>query len=474
MAGITTSTKPNSANVQNDPGKNYTGPLMVVTLLFFMWGFITCMNDILIPKLQVVFTLQNWEAMLIQTAFFGAYFVVSLIYYIVSVSKGDPIARIGYKNAIIVALLVGAVGCALFFPAATNESFSLFLTALFVLASGMTVLQIAANPYVTILGPPETGSSRLSMAGAFNSLGTTIAPVIGGYLIFGGINAVEETQAGAESVQLPYLALAGMLIALAVVFKMFKLPKVTDDESIPSGSGALQYRHLVLGIICIFMYVGGEVTVGSFLINYMKLPEIANFDETTASLFLSLYWGGAMIGRFFGAVTLGQKKKNSKRYLIMASISAITFLVVFYAFGINVALITLGLIALNIVVLLLGRFIPSRTLGIFAATVVGLLLITMFAEGYISMWSAIAIGLFNSIMWPTIFALAIDKLGKYTSQGSSLLVMAVVGGAIVPPIQGYVADISNIQFSFVVPIICYLYIMFYGFIGSKPQPAASK
>lgn len=474
MAGITTSTKPNSANVQHGAGKNYTGPLIVVTMLFFMWGFITCMNDILIPKLQQVFTLQNWEAMLIQTAFFGAYFVISLLYYIVSVSKGDPIARIGYKNAIVVALIVAAIGCALFFPAATYESFGFFLTALFVLASGITVLQIAANPYVTILGPPETGSSRLSMAGAFNSLGTTIAPVIGGYMIFGGINAIEETQAGAETVQVPYLGLAAMLIVLAVVFKIFNLPKVTEDESIPSGSGALKYRHLVLGIACIFMYVGGEVAVGSFLINYMKLPEIANFDETTASLYLSLYWGGAMIGRFFGAVTLGQTEKSNKRYLVIAGIAAITFLVVFYAFGLNVALITLGLIALNIAVLMLGRFIPSRTLGIFAGTVVGLLLVTMFAGGEISMWSAIAIGLFNSIMWPTIFALAIDKLGKYTSQGSSLLVMAVVGGAIVPPIQGYVADISSIQFSFVVPIICYLYIMFYGFIGSKPQRIASK
>lgn len=474
MAGITTSSNPQSTQTQYDASKNYTAPLIVVTMLFFMWGFITCMNDILIPKLQQVFTLQNWEAMLVQTAFFGAYFVISLIYYFISVSKGDPIARLGYKNAIILALSVAAIGCALFYPAASFKSFGFFLTALFVLASGITVLQIAANPYVTILGPPETGSSRLSMAGAFNSLGTTIAPAIGGWLIFEGVEAVEggtEAAAGAESVQIPYLGLAGMLLLLAFVFKVFQLPKVTED-GIPSGSGALKYRHLILGIVCIFMYVGGEVTVGSILINFLKMPEIAGFSEATASKYLSLYWGGAMIGRFFGAVSLGQKEKNNNRYLIMLAITAITCGVIWHFFGLNTALIVLGLIVLNVVMLFVGRFVPNKTLGVFAATVVGLLLVTIFAQGEIAMWSAISIGLFNSVMWPVIFALAIADLGKYTSQGSSLLVMAIVGGAIVPPLQGYLADITNIQLSFFVPIVCYLYIMYYGFAGYKPQKVA--
>jgi len=409
-------------------------------MLFFMWGFITCLNDILIPKLQQVFTLELWQAMLIQTAFFGAYFFVSLLYFILSITKGDPIRRIGYKNGIIVGLVVAAVGCTLFYPAASLHSYGFFLGALFILASGITILQIAANPYVAILGPPEGAASRLNMTQALNSLGTTVAPIIGGYLIFGAVN---PNHVGADAVKLPYLGLAATLLAIALLIKLAKLPNIHSGDEIKPGADALRYRHLVLGIICIFAYVGGEVAIGSALINFFMLPEIAGLEETQAGHFLAFYWGGAMVGRFFGAIALSNTRNSGGKYLAISGIATIVFVLLYLAYGQTEALIVLGLIALNFVVLMLGRFIPHRTLGYFAATVVVLLLITSFASGSVAMWAVISIGLFNSIMFPTIFPLAIRGLGVHTSQASSLLVMATVGGAVVPPIQGAVADFRS-------------------------------
>ncbi|RAU81823.1 sugar MFS transporter [Pontibacter arcticus] len=467
MAQISPSTKSSSADTQYDTTQNYTGPLVTVTLLFFMWGFITCLNDILIPKLQQVFTLQHWQAMLIQSAFFGAYFFISLLYFVFSVTKGDPIMKIGYKNGIIVGLVVAATGCGLFFPAASLESYGFFLGALFVLASGITILQIAANPYVTILGSPESAASRLNLTQALNSLGTTVAPLLGGWLIFEGADQLANN---ADSVKLPYIGLALALLLIAVFIKVSRLPQVQGEAKIAASSGALQYRHLVLGIICIFMYVGGEVAIGSTLINFFKLPEIGGLTESEGKHYLSFYWGGAMIGRFFGAIALSHGKSKSFKYGVIGLITAVAFITIFSIYGLDQALIALGLIALNFVVLLVAGFVPNRTLGYFAASVIALLLITCFAEGAVAMWAVIGIGLFNSIMFPTIFTLAIRGLGVHTSQGSSLLVMAIVGGAIIPPLQGYVADVSgNLQLSFLVPLFCYLYIVYYGFFGSKVE-----
>ena len=469
MAVTTPTSQQTAASSGTDlaQGKSFTGPLVIVTLLFFMWGFITCMNDILIPKLQQVFVLQHWQAMLIQTAFFGAYFIVSLLYFVFSMTKGDPIMKIGYKNGIIVGLVVAAIGCALFYPAADFHSYGFFLMALFVLASGITILQIAANPYVTVLGRPEGAASRLNLTQALNSFGTTVAPLIGGYLIFEGVQAMDDT---AASVKMPYLGLAATLVAIAVLIKLAKLPHIKGEGRIVADAGALKYRHLVLGVICIFMYVGGEVAIGSMLINFFSLPEIAGLTEAEGGRYLAFFWGGAMIGRFFGAVALADFKNNARKYMIMAAITAIVVTLIFAIYGQQEALIVLGLIAVNFLVLLLGKFLPNRTLGFFAAAVMGLLLITMLTTGAVAMWSVIAVGLFNSIMFPTIFTLAIKGLGVHTSQGSSLLVMAIVGGAIVPPLQGYVADVTgSLQLSFIVPLICYLYIVYYGFIGSKVE-----
>jgi MFS transporter, FHS family, L-fucose permease len=466
MAGISSTTGATSVDVSYDSSKSYTGPLMIVTMLFFMWGFITCMNDILIPKLKGVFNLAQWQAMLIQSAFFTAYFIISLIYFIFSVTKGDPIMKIGYKNGIIVGLIVAAAGCALFFPAAEFHSYGFFLSALFILASGITILQIAANPYVAILGSPDTSSSRLNLTQAFNSLGTTIAPVLGGFLIFS--SAVDSLASQtADSVKLPYLGLAATLLLIAFLIKISNLPHVTGEGRIIADAGALKHKHLVLGIVGIFMYVGGEVSIGSNLISYLSLPEIAGFDELTGSYYLAFFWGGAMVGRFFGAVALAKFSNNLYKFVIIGLIALIAFLVVYKLTNLDIALIVLGLIVFNVVVFILGSFIPSRTLGFFASTVIVLLIAGIVMQGHVAMWAIIAIGLFNSIMFPTIFTLAIKGLGVHTSQGSSLLVMAIVGGAIIPPLQGYIADLSGVQFSFIVPLICYLFIVYYGFVGYR-------
>jgi FHS family L-fucose permease-like MFS transporter len=464
-----------SPNVQGN--KNYKIPLVVITSLFFMWGFITCLNDILIPKFKSHFALQGWEAMLVQSAFFSAYFLISLVYFIASAGGFDLISKIGYKNAIILGLSICGAGCLLFIPAADNESFYQFLGALFVLASGITILQMGANPYVALLGPAEGSSSRLNMTQAFNALGTTIAPVIGGMFILAG---------GLDSVKIPYVGLASALFALALIIAIIPLPKVSGEVSMEKGIGAWKYSHLLLGVLCIFFYVGGEVSIGSAIINFLELDNIAGLPAHKADKFLSFYWGGAMVGRFFGAVFLDENTDISKQKGIIFSVILLS-----YALGVflmnkdfvmgtpspedfvdfQTPIIFTGVALLNLVAFYIGKNKPGFTLGLFASIVVGLLLIGIVGKGDIAMWSVLSIGLFNSIMFPTIFTLAIKDLGIDTSQGASLLIMAIVGGAIIPPVQGllYGEGNSGLQFSFIIPLLCYLYIAYYGFVGSKPK-----
>lgn len=573
MAGIST---PTNGSKQVSDGKNYTVPLIVLTTLFFMWGFITCLNDILIPFLKDEFSLSNLEANLVQSAFFGAYFIVSLLYFIFSVYVFDPIQKIGYKNAIIAGLAIAAIGCIMFVPASNAGSFTFFLIALFVLASGITILQMGANPYVTLLGKPETSSSRLNMTQAFNSLGTTIAPVVGGLLIFGARSS--------DAVQGPYVGLTIGLIILGILILISPLPKIADDndsasESKPAkGKGALAYPHLVLGVICIFAYVGGEVAVGSNIVAYLE--EVAGMAKENADSFLAIFWGGAMIGRFYGSIFLtgqrfemkklvnvggilafsfilgvflvnksyivdsvvGQKQekiatahadsitvvkdqilfqsgmtlptakekenvvditsgtftsakvdtlkdkklqvtltsdasKEGKEFLVYGSVkknevSLVSTEKVVFAFS-NISFWQAGVFCLmallNIVAFFFGNYNPNKTLALFAAIVVVLLIVAVKASGHFAMWGVLSIGLFNSIMFPTIFSLAVKGLGRDTSQGSSLLVMAIVGGGIIPPLQGWVADETSVQISFLIPVLCYAYIVFYGLVGSKPK-----
>ncbi|MGE0089512.1 MAG: sugar MFS transporter [Bacteroidales bacterium] len=472
--------------------QNYTSALIVLTSLFFMWGFITCMNDILIPFFRKMFELDRFQSMMVQFAFFTAYFVGSLIYFIISARKGDPISRIGYKNGIIWGLLISAFACLLFYPAAEQQLFGLFLAALFILALGFTLLQIAANPYVALLGPPETASSRLNLSQAFNSLGTTIAPIIGGYLVFHyfakmGTPLINQhgtavlTDSGeplsALGVQLPYLIFAGLFIALAILFRFTKLPKFTSSSNIEKGAGALKHSHLVLGGIAIFMYVGAEVSIGSSFINYAG--ELLGYPEMEAKNFLAFYWGGAMIGRFLGAISLSEIQKL-KKYLLMLATSILTFFLIYgiiyvesgYQFEFSRITPFLIFLALNYIGFIIGKSLPGRTLAIFAFIVIGLLTTTLVTNGAVALWTIIGIGLFNSIMWSNIFTLAIKDLGKDTAQGSSLLVMMILGGAIIPVLQGAVADsLNGYHLSFFIPIFCYAYLVFYGWKGYIPKKA---
>ena len=446
--------------------KNYTSSLIILTTLFFMWGFLTCMNDILIPYLKEIFVLKYWQAMLIQFCFFGAYFIGSSIYYLMSLKIGDPINRIGYKNGIIIGLVVSGIGCLLFYPAAQFKMYGLFLGALFILGLGFTMLQIAANPYVSILGSPETASSHLNMSQAFNSLGTNIAPILGGYLIYEYF--FSHGSSGGEAVKIPYIIFGLIFFVGAVVFKFVKLPKFVNEDEVVKGTSALKFKNLSYGTIAIFMYVGGEVAIGSFLINFIGLDNIMGLEEAIAKNFLAYYWGGTMIGRFSGALSLSAMEKT-KKYALMIVLSVLSFTLIFFITGMEFQAVLpyIAIIGLNFVAFVIGKGIAGRTLGLFASISMFLIAIAISSSGSLAMWALIAVGVFNSIMWSNIFTIAIDGLGKYTSQGSSLLIMAILGAALVPLIQGILADIIGLQGSFIVPLLCYIYIMFYGFYSSK-------
>jgi FHS family L-fucose permease-like MFS transporter len=409
---------------------DYSRPLVVVTTLFFMWGFLTSLNDILVPHLKSIFELSYARVMLVQFAFFSAYLLFS-------VPWSKVVNRMGYQT-MVMGLLTMAVGAFLFLPAASAASYPLFLSALVILAAGITGLQVAANPYVVVLGKPETASSRLDLTQAFNSLGTTIAPKLGGLLILSAAPfAIEELEQlapqalhvyrvqQAASVKLPYMVIGVALVLLAVVIGAVKLPKIQTAAYRPGEKvrdSIWRHPNLLLGAIGIFTYVGAEVSIGSFLVNYFGLPEIAGLSARTAAGFVSFYWGGAMIGRFLGAG-------------------------------------------------LLRRFKPGSLLALCAIFAAGLVTASMLLAGHTAMWTILAIGFFNSIMFPTIFSLGVAELGPLTGNGSGVLNMAIVGGAILPVIQGIIADHVGIHHAFFLPVICYLYILFYGLSGSKPNSA---
>ncbi|MGU3373787.1 sugar MFS transporter [Chryseobacterium sp. M5A1_1a] len=450
--------------------RNYTVPLITITLLFFMWGFITCMNDILIPYLKQLFKLTFFESMLVQFCFFGAYFIGSLIYFMISISKGDPINKLGYKKGILFGIFLAAFGCVLFYPAATFSYYPLFLGALFILGLGFTVLQITANAYVSLLGSEESASSRLNMTQAFNAFGTTIAPVLGGHLIFEFFSAPDGSFS-AVATRIPYLIFAGILLLVALLISRVKLPsfQTGGEEEIVKGWGALEYSHLKFGVFAMFCYVGGEVAVGSFIISFLEQPQIMGFDEIISKNYLALYWGGAMIGRFLGAISLNQSLSQGKKAIYMLGAAGTVFLVIFSIVNLSFSQISFFLvfIVLNFIAFFVGKAAPARTLSIFASINVLLLISAMLNHGEMAMYSILGIGIFNSIMFSNIYTLAISGLGKYTSQGSSLVVMAILGGAIVPIFQGYLADQFGVQHSFIIPVFCYLVILIFGAYCTK-------
>jgi FHS family L-fucose permease-like MFS transporter len=417
--------------------KSYTIPFITVTILFFMWGFFTVMNDVLIPHLKNVFVLSHYQSMLVQLAFFGAYFIGSLAYFLLSWFFGDPVNKIGYRNGMFLGLLLAAAGSALFFPAALVQRYWFYLAALFVVGLGFVLLQITANPYVAILGPEKTASSRLNLSQGFNSFGTTIGPLIGGFLIF-------KYFAGNDAVKYPYLVYAGIFLILAIIIRFSNLPQFKNPDMHHRDAGTLKYRHLILGMIAIFVYVGAEVAIGSIMISFIK--ETVSLPESEASNFVAIYWGGLMIGRFAGALSLSKIGHRVRKYLLMFISMAITFAIIYISIYIKSGT---GI----------GDLLPFLTF------IAGLM-----TSGDVAIWAIVGIGIFNSIMWSNIFTLSIAGLGKYTSQGSSLLVMAILGGAVIPLIQGAVADAIGVHLSFIVPIACYVYIAFYGWKGYNLTP----
>jgi FHS family L-fucose permease-like MFS transporter len=462
-----------------------------MTVLFFVWGFMTVWNDILIPRFKEAFALDYFQAMLVQFAFFGAYGFGSLVYFAISITSGDPINRIGYKNGVLIGLLMAALGSALFVPGAILGSYPLFLTALFVVGLGFAMLQIAANPYVTILGPEATASSRLNLSQAFNSLGTTIGPLVAGYLIFGLFN--RPGISGAASVKIPYLCLAGVFVLLAIAFTFFRLPAFTNPERI-TGWGALRYRHTAFGIGAIFMYVGGEVTVGSSLVSFLRTSGPSGLSYASASKYLSFYWGGLMIGRFMGAFALSDIRRGLRNtFVTLVPIAAFTVVAVlpsaasclshvpfFAAFldPVTVANIgricgfsSLGHFGVLLCILLLAFFAgessPQRMLALFGTLIVALLITGMATSGETAQWAILGVGLFCSVMWSNIFALAIEGLGPLKGQASALLIMAILGGAVLPPIQGAFADQFGLSASYLVPVVAFSYIVFFGLYGYR-------
>ncbi len=398
--------------------------LALLVGLFFMWGFTTVLVDLLIPRLKSLFELSYFQAMFVQFGFFAAYFLVSL-------PAGGFVARYGYRMGVIAGLAVMAIGCFLFVPAADYRVYGLFVLALFVLASGITILQVAANPLVVLMGSAQTAASRLTLAQAFNSLGTTLAPVVGAVSILSlDVLPVHQVQAltdaqledyrslSADLARQPFIVIGLMLILVAMVFVSKRVPvdAVSSHAAIgpDTGSyrGALQHRNLKLGVGAIFVYVGAEVTIGSFLVNYFVEEAVAGMSASQAASLVSLYWGGAMVGRFIGAG-------------LMRSVS------------------------------------PSVLLAVSAGMAILMVLLTIVIGGPLSVWTILAVGLFNAIGFPTIFSLSIAGLGRDTAHGSGILCMSIVGGAVIPVIAGAIADETSIAVAFFLPVLCYGYIVFF-------------
>lgn len=426
---------------------SYRSSFILLTTLFFLWGFITVLVDSLIPRLRELFTLTYFQAGLVQFAFFGAYFLLSIpASYILS--------KIGYKKGIILGLLTMATGCLLFYPAASYRVFGIFMIAYFILAGGMTILQVAANPFVAVLGSEDGASSRLNLSQAFNSLGTAIAPIVGAALILSDTIKTKEEIASmnetarelylfseASAVQIPFIGLAVFIGLIALVFIFAKLPKIINESHTGTYSEAFQNKNLMLGVLGIFFYVGAEVAIGSYLVNYfldMNLVEVINENglmkliaesilssgitesdnKAIVGVFVTFYWSGAMIGRFVGSYLTRIMK-------------------------------------------------PGKVLGIFATIAILLIFISISTTGLVSMWSILAVGLFNSIMFPTIFTLSIEGIGDLKPKGSGLLCTAIVGGALIPPLYGYLTDQIGFKTALFFIIACYTYILWFGYKNSK-------
>ena len=448
----------------------------VLISVFFFWGFVAASNDILIPVFKEKLNLEQWQSQMVSLAFYVAYTVGSIIYFVVSKAMGgDVLNKIGYKNGISLGLIISALGTLLFYPAAQNASFNLMITGLFIVGLGFSLQQTAANPLAIVMGDPKTGSQRLSMAGGINNFGTTIGPLIVSFAIFGSVGTASNV-ASIESIKTPYLILGAAFLVAAVIFKMSSVPNKIEQNAEASSAAeetskithrksVLQYPQLVLGMIGIFVYVGVEVSTASNLPEFMKYH--LNTPTEQIAPYVSLFWASLMFGRWTSATGAFGVSKSAAQILrfLMPYIAFGVFLLVnaiaqhdlspFYIYGVVIVFMILGDI--------MSKGSPARLLFIYSIMGIVALFIGMLADGMVSVYAFISVGLFCSTLWPCIFTLAIAGLGKHTNEGASFLIMMIMGGGIISLVQGIVADeaILGIQWSYLVGVACFAYLAFY-------------
>jgi len=525
--------------MEQKDNKNYSSALYTLITVFFFWGFLAASNGIFIPFCKTHFHLTQFESQLIDFTFYGGYFIGSLILYFASqASKVDIMNKLGYKNGIILGLVISAVGALGMIPAVASGAFGFILAVFFIIAVGFSLQQTAANPFVVALGPAETGSNRLNFAGSINNIGALLGPIVVSVVLFGTANSEVKPEVKISSINNLYYMLAALFIAVAVFFWFSNLPKVTSDEKIESskkantplfiifiafllilaadplsksigipsqyfvyaslaiivftlvgtifaakqskeGWGAMQYPQLILGMLAIFTYVGTEVTIQSNMGSLLKTPEFGSFNESDIAPYISLYWGSLMIGRFAGSIGAFNLSTTTK-YVLYVLVPFVAFglvLLVNAVTGVNVS--NLYVYAVCVAVLIVAFFIgqqkPTRTLSVLGILGVIFMLIGLFTKGHVATFAFISGGLCCSIMWPSIFSLAITGLGKYTSQGSAFLIMMILGGSIIPPLQGKIADgagnvvpgMSGIHFSYIVPVLGFAYLAYFAWKVSR-------
>lgn len=433
--------------------------------IFFIFGFATTFIVTMTAPVKAIFGLPEWGAQLLSSAFF-------ISYPILSIPSGKLVAKIGYKWTVILGLILMGIGSIIFWPAAKLPSFGLFLFATFILAAGVVFLQVAANPYVTALGPESSASSRLNLTQALNSVATMVAPWIISVAIFKGLNeaamgAKEYGFAAAERVPLPFITMAIVVIAVAIILFTIKLPVLVSEKKEEKVKKSVwSYPHVILGAFAIFTYVGAEVGNAGLIVNYLK--NSGGIDPEVASTYAAIYWGGAMIGRFFGAIMFSDMKSKTKKYTYVAAILVLAFASGSFVTDWNTnAGLTFMIIALvNFIIMQIGMGKAARTLAVFSLVAASLAIITTLTTGQVALWTIISIGLFNSIMFPNIFSLAVRDLdGEEMASASGIINSLVVGGAVIPPLMGAIADSVGYTWAFVLPAICYIYIFFYAVKG---------
>lgn len=433
-----------------------TAGMAFMGMIFFLFGFVTTFNITLADKFKAVFELSNFQAQLVNGAFFFTYFLLAF-------TAGGIIKKIGYKGGVILGLLLVAIGSFLFFPAAKMLSFPFFLFAIFVMAGGVVFLQTAANPYVTALGPSESASGRLNLTQALNSIATYIAPLVAGLFIFK--SAAEAALNTAENVPTaPFLVIGTVVIIIAIAIYFLKLPEISTQGV--QKKSVWKYPHVVLGAFGIFFYVGAEVGTAAMLQRYFQ--EALGIASTQAAMMIALYWGGAMVGRFYGSFMLSDVKE-SKKYIYTGLVLLLALFVGWFVRKeITDGLIFAGIAFVNYLAMRLGRGNASRSLAVFGLIAALLLVIVMAAGGPIILWLGLSVGFFNSIMFPNIFTLGVEGLDKgELSMASGLINTLIVGGAVIPVLMGLIADSLGVRFAFILPILCYLYIVFFALVGSK-------